>query len=227
MMKKSTKRTKKSSKNVGILELLAFVFWLALAGGAGYWFGLPPDLDCAVADPPPVAVQQAAPKPKCIPRTVNANAPPAPPKHSTLDRLKKQWQCARADLNASHEKVLRAEDNSLIRTKWNSIMSFSPKPFFDRYLSQYPIDTISHQPVVVFSHKPLTSFNDLSTSCRVMDIAVVPDEDDVCVAVTETFHDVASYHMLHAERRAMDGKFVWRPNNVASRNVPTEENYFQ
>jgi hypothetical protein len=57
------------------------------------------------------------------------------------------------------------------------------------------------QPVTIFSHKPLEKFEELGEVCKVLDIAVIPDKPGVCVAVTETYHDVASYHMLHADRK--------------------------
>lgn len=231
------KREKKDKSGVSLLEIIAFIAWLVLAGTAGYYFGMPTESDCesvsaAAPQPPPVAAAVAPVdpnKPKCIPNAKSVNVVPnaaaAPQhKHNSLDHLKRQWKCARAELNESHGKVVRTEDNNLVKTKWNTIMSFSPKPFFDRYLAQYPVDTVSHQPVIVFSHKPVHSFDDLTEACKVMDIAVIPDLDDVCIAVTETYHDVASYHMLHAERRA-DGTFGWHSNNNPAHIVPTEGQY--
>ncbi len=65
-----------------------------------------------------------------------------------------------------------------------------------------------------------------------LDIAVVPDRPGVCVVVTETFHDVASYHMLHANKLQDAGagggqkeKFVLAANAIAGRNIPSEKSY--
>lgn len=233
------KKNSKTSGNVSLLEICIFIVWFAVAGFSGYYIGKPGAPDCISVAAPPQQPQNnlreasvAAAKPKCIPRTntnVQQDSVMSISKHkhhNNLEHLKKQWKCARADLNASHEQIVVPTDGNLLKTKWNSIMSFSPKPFFDRYLAQYPVDTVSHQPVIVFSHKPLKSFEQLPVACKVMDIAVVPDLDNVCVAVTETFHDVASYHMLHAHRKDADSnKFVWTPNNMASRTLPNEGHY--
>ena len=72
--------------------------------------------------------------------------------------------------------------------------------------------------------------------CKVLDIAVVPDRPGVCVVVTETFHDVASYHMLHANKlAATEGrsggggggkeKFVLAANAIEGRTIPSEQSY--
>jgi hypothetical protein len=60
-----------------------------------------------------------------------------------------------------------------------------------------------------FDSKPLDKFKDIPEVCKVLDVAVVPDTPGVCVAVTETYHDVASYHMLHADKQP--GKFLRIP----------------
>ena len=91
-------------------------------------------------------------------------------------------------------------------------------------MSQYPGDTRAVQPVVVFSHKPLSTFKDISEVCKVIDVAIVPDTPGVCVAVTETFHDVASYHMLHADRQP-DGTFALTANSLEGRTLPDEKAY--
>ena len=57
-------------------------------------------------------------------------------------------------------------------------------------------------------------------------MAVVPDTPGVCVAVTETFHDVASYHMLHAEKQP-DGSFSLTANSLEGRELPNEQHYTQ
>lgn len=89
---------------------------------------------------------------------------------------------------------------------------------------QYPGDTRAIQPVVVFSHKPLASEAEIADVCKVIDIAIVPDSPGVCVAVTETFHDVASYHMLHADKQA-DGTFAITANSLEGRTLPDETAY--
>lgn len=50
------------------------------------------------------------------------------------------------------------------------------------------------------------------------------DKPGVCVAVTETFHDVASYHMLHADRQP-DGSFALTANSLEGRVLPTQTAY--
>jgi hypothetical protein len=78
--------------------------------------------------------------------------------------------------------------------------------------------------VVIFSHKPLKDASEISEVCKVMDIAIVPDTPGVCVAVTETFHDVASYHMLHADKQP-DGTFAITANSLEGRTLPDEAAY--
>lgn len=78
--------------------------------------------------------------------------------------------------------------------------------------------------MVVFSHKPLDSFDQLTEVCKVIDVAVVPDKPGVCVAVTETYHDVASYHMLHADRQP-DGSFALTANSLEGKTLPDEHAY--
>jgi hypothetical protein len=112
------------------------------------------------------------------------------------------------------------------KTKWKSILTVEPKAFFKKYLSQYPGDTRAVQPVLIFSHKPLTSLEEVPEVCKVMDVAIVPDKPGMCVAVTETFHDVASYHMLHADRQK-DGSFALTANSLEGRTLPTDAAYRQ
>ena len=89
-------------------------------------------------------------------------------------------------------------------------------------------DTRAIQPVILFSHKPLSnsSLDHIADVCKVIDVAVVPDTPGVCVAVTETFHDVASYHMLHADKQP-DGSFSLTANSLEGRELPNEEQYTQ
>jgi len=143
----------------------------------------------------------------------------------TVKELKTMWECsqAEADEHEVHKQIL-PDDDSLKKTKWKSIITVEPKAFFNKYLTQYPADTRAVQPVVIFSHKPLKHFDELSEVCKVLDIAIVPDKPGVCVAVTETYHDVASYHMLHADRQK-DGTFALTGNSIEGRTLPTEAHY--
>lgn len=159
----------------------------------------------------------------------------------TFNELKAMWECSHA--TGTPEEVtdeIFPDGVDLKRTKWKSIITVEPKAFFDKYLSQYPGDTRAVQPVVVFSHKPLSKFEELSDVCKVLDIAVVPDKPGTCVAVTETYHDVASYHMLHATRQpaagantatltksgeGSTGHFALTNNYVEGRVVPSEYHY--
>jgi hypothetical protein len=144
----------------------------------------------------------------------------------TIDELERMWTCSHAqatNITQVNQQVYPKENN-LDKTKWKSILTVEPKAFFEKYLSQYPGDTRAVQPVVVFSHKPLNSFEEIEDVCKVVDVAIVPDEPGVCVAVTETFHDVASYHMLHADKQA-DGTFALTSNSIEGRTLPEEADY--
>lgn len=143
----------------------------------------------------------------------------------TLNELHRQWTCSHAESNFTQANArIIPKDHTLGKTKWKTILSVEPKKFFDKYLTQYPGDVRSVQPVVVFSHKPLNNFEELSDVCKVVDIAIVPDTPGVCVAVTETYHDVASYHMLHADRQT-DGTYALTANSLEGRELPNEQNY--
>lgn len=145
----------------------------------------------------------------------------------TLDELKASWECSYGlgnDENKVHEMIFSDKDLNQQKTKWKSVISVEPKAFFDRFLSQYPGDIRATQPVVIFSHKPLKDFNELTDVCKVLDIAIVPDKPGTCVAVTETYHDVASYHMLHADR-LKNGEFGLTSNFVDGRTLPSEDHY--
>mmetsp|Transcript_15318 Transcript_15318/g.14693 ORF Transcript_15318/g.14693 Transcript_15318/m.14693 type:complete len:414 (+) Transcript_15318:976-2217(+) len=135
------------------------------------------------------------------------------------------WQCSHAVSNYTQasERIF-PQDKGIAQTKWKSIISVEPKAFFDKYLSQYPGDTRAIQPVVIFSHKPLKDASELSDVCKVIDVAIVPDTPGVCVAVTETFHDVASYHMLHADKQP-DGTYSISANSLEGRTLPVEKEY--
>jgi hypothetical protein len=142
-----------------------------------------------------------------------------------MEELSRLWKCSQASGNISEfNKHILPKDGDLKKTKWKSIITVDPKTFFDKYLTQYPGDTRSVQPVVVFSHKPLDNFEHLTDVCKVLDVALVPDTPGVCVAVTETYHDVASYHMLHADKQP-DGTFALTSNSLEGRTLPNEDAY--
>lgn len=197
-----------------------------VTGYGGYWYGYrPSEENC----PPPVQpLAKAASKKICNKEKLKAVAGHAPLVKDggfTFDELKTMWKCSHAEANSSEvNKQIFPEDMNLEKTKWKSILTVEPKAFFDKYLSQYPGDTRAVQPVIVFSHKPLQSFDELSDVCKVIDIAIVPDKPGVCVAVTETYHDVASYHMLHADRQT-DGTFALTANSMEGRTLPDERAY--
>lgn len=145
----------------------------------------------------------------------------------TLDELKASWECSHAigeDESKVVDHIFSDKELKMEKTKWKSIITVEPKAFFDKFLTQYPGDTRATQPVVIFSHKPLQSFEELTDVCKVIDIAIVPDRPGTCVAVTETYHDVASYHMLHADRLE-NGDFGLTSNFVDGRTLPTEAHY--
>jgi len=224
----SSKKSRKSGSLIrSIVEFIVFSFWLAGTGFAGYYVGKSPSVtNC------PTTTQEAAEvikkKPTCVHDSSGSGlALGAVDKKNgyTYDELSRMWQCSQGKFNFSqaNQKIYPKEGN-LDKTKWKTILSVEPKAFFDKYLTQYPADVRAVQPVVIFSHKPLNNFEELSDVCKVLDVAVVPDEPGVCVAVTETYHDVASYHMLHADKQA-DGSFALTSNHIKERILPDEASY--
>jgi len=206
--------------------LIFFIGWLFCTGIAGYFVGNAPSAQLCPPPPPPEIIQK---KRDCVQQKslgsgVGIGAVPKEGGYS-LEELSRMWKCSHAEANftQANKKILPKEKN-LDKTKWKSILSVEPKAFFDKYLSQYPGDTRAVQPVVVFSHKPLTHVKDIPEVCKVIDVAIVPDTPGVCVAVTETFHDVASYHMLHADRQA-DGSFALTANSLEGRTLPDQKAY--
>jgi hypothetical protein len=208
-------KKKKSSFMRNIIEFLFFMMWLMCTGIAGYFIGYDPTaLECAqVQTAPQMVVPAAAVVRKACPESVEQVVVDAPTNlvregGFTVEELKTMWECSHAEADESevHKQIL-PDNESLKKTKWKSIITVEPKAFFKKYLTQYPADTRAVQPVVIFSHKPLKHFDELGEVCKVLDIAIVPDKPGVCVAVTETYHDVASYHMLHADRQE-DGTFA-------------------
>jgi hypothetical protein len=213
-----------------VVEILFFIIWLVCTGIAGYFIGYDPSVtECAeVPKLPPLVAPTVGKKAGC-PSTklkpIDMSSPLTKEGGFTVEELKTMWECSHAE-GEDHElnKQIFPDDMSMDKTKWKSIITVEPKAFFKKYLSQYPADTRAVQPVVVFSHKPLKNFNELSDVCKVIDIAIVPDKPGVCVAVTETYHDVASYHMLHADRQK-DGTFALTGNTIEGRTLPTETEY--
>lgn len=86
-------------------------------------------------------------------------------------------------------------------TRWSGIMASPSDQFFKRWLAQYPPNTNAGVPVLVFAHEKAIRHGSqrLPNFCRVMDVALVPDRPGLCTSVTETNHDMASYHMLKSE----------------------------
>lgn len=236
------KGRKKGSSLFSCIELFFFAIWLLFTGITGYYFGYDPNATpepCPVVSPSSTSSNSIAVQPPTQAKVPNEIVPPPcvkagmkirrdiyqtdfPEGGYTFDELRSLWKCSQSSGNTSESLHLPNVD--LKKTKWQSILTVPPKNFFEKYLSQYPADTRATQPVVIFSHKPLRSFEEVSDVCKVLDVAVVPDRAGVCVAVTETFHDVASYHMLHAERQK-DGSFALSANFVDGRVLPTEEHY--
>jgi hypothetical protein len=221
------KVVKKSGFNVRmIVEFMLFLVWLFCTGIAGYFLGYSPNNpDC------PDIPQQASvvvKKKNCTNeklQPLSGILPLVKEGGFSIEELKTLWKCSHAEAGSDEvNKQIFPEDMNLQRTKWKSILTVEPKAFFDKYLTQYPGDIRAVQPVVVFSHKPLSKFEEISEVCKVLDVAIVPDKPGVCVAVTETYHDVASYHMLHADRQE-DGTFALTSNSLEGRTIPTEPAY--
>jgi len=225
-------KTKKSGSWLRtVIEFLFFVVWLFCTGIAGYFIGYDPAAtECSeiskIAHQTPVVVpakKSSCPESKLKP--IDMASPLFKKEGFTIEELKTMWECSHAEGEDSEvNKQIFPDDMNMQKTKWKSILTVEPKAFFKKYLSQYPADTRAVQPVVVFSHKPLKNFEELSEVCKVIDIAIVPDKPGVCVAVTETYHDVASYHMLHADRQK-DGSFALTGNSIEGRKLPTEAAY--
>eukprot|EP00605_Chrysophyceae_sp_TOSAG23-4_P001880 GSChrysophyteH1.ASY1.ANO1.2075.1 assembled CDS len=224
------------------LEGIFFLGWLFCTGVLGYFVGHTQRLHEAQADCPPVSGTipmvsgggATTAKPPCKKVSGNERTGVLDKMEEevfidgsyTLDELERLWSCSHAeatDIKQVNQQIFPKENN-LDKTKWKSILTVEPKAFFDKYLQQYPGDTRAAQPVVVFSHKELNKFEDIDEVCKVVDVAIVPDTPGVCVAVTETFHDVASYHMLHADKQK-DGTFALTSNSVDGRVLPEDIHY--
>jgi hypothetical protein len=235
---------KKSSSTARLLiETFIFILWIGGVGFAGYYLGRNPayakSVVCPTAAPVPAELlplaagagaeeleEEEEERVLCSGALSNATVSGlAPGSKGGIAELKRQWTCSKAEFSAVMPKGLPIGNKDLLaKTKWKSIIAVEPKAFFDKYLSQYPGDTAVVHPVIVFSHKPLNGMKDIPEVCRVLDIAVVPNTPGTCVAVTETYHDVASYHMLHAGKQA-DGTFSLTANSLEGRNIPDDAAY--
>jgi hypothetical protein len=227
------KEKKKESKGKrspfrGLLDIILFVGWIIATGIGGYFLGVSQKTQL-IENTPPIECPKAEPiiQPRehhlAIPTEIDCAAYLSTSEAGTdFEYLKKSWSCSRAKYNHSLEHELT--NVNLAKTKWKNILSVDPDHFFQKYLSQYPGDMVVTQPVMIFSHAPVETLEDVSQKCTVMDVAIVPDRPGMCVAVTETYHDVASYHLLHA-KQSPDGTLALTPNPVRGRNLPTESSY--
>jgi hypothetical protein len=226
-----SEKSKGSSTMRQLIEFMIFALWMLMLGSAGFYLGKSSrrqvDPDCP--PPPPVQVIEEVEEVDCD--VLNASTSQVRSALSSqsgvekLNRLKRDWKCSKAEFSKSMPKGLGiATKDILSKTKWKSIIAVEPKAFFDKYLVQYPGDTSVEHPVILFSHKPLRGMKDIPEVCKVLDIAVVPNTPGVCIAVTETYHDVASYHMLHAGRQK-DGSFSLTANSLDGRSIPDEKAY--
>lgn len=221
------KKTNSSSCLKGFIEFVFFIVWLLCTGIGGYFVGHTPAMQVCPPPPEPEIVKKVQ---SCVQDQSGIGSGVAIGAESrkdgyAYDELSRMWKCSHAEANASQaDKQLFPKEGNLGKTKWKNILQVDPKAFFDKYLTQYPGDTRSVQPVVVFSHKPLERFDQLSDVCKVLDVALVPDTPGICVAVTETYHDVASYHMLHADKQP-DGSFALTSNSLDGRTLPEEAAY--
>ena len=233
-------KKKKASSFRLLVESIMFIVWLIFTGFVGYFMGKSPTLTkCNHFVPekeniPDVNTVINERPNDCIYDEHRASGIGLGVAHKddgySYKDICRMWKCAQSPANLSEVsgQSILPTSGDLDQTKWKSIMAFEPKPFFDKYLSQYPRDMRAVQPVLVFSHRPLAKFEELSDACKVIDISIVPDTPDVCVAVTETFHDVASYHMLHADRQP-DGTFSLTADHIpgGSANIIPEEIHYK
>ena len=233
---KNNHANKKTSPLKRALEFVFFAMWLGVTGMGGYFLGSTslndPSLPCPsnIADTP-----DSHSSSNRLTQIHTPTATQCQQRHGAhglsssgiggsdiLSKLKDSWTCSRARYsNGSQSSPM---DVDLKGTKWQSVLQVEPDAFFDRYLQQYPGDMVSTRPVVVFSHKNAKTLKDLE-ECKVMDVAIVPDSPGVCVAVTETFHDVASYHMLHADVNPDTQELSLASNHIAPRTMPTDASY--
>jgi hypothetical protein len=225
--KSKTKKYKPSSWLKFITETLLFLIWLVSTGFAGYFLGKSPIIlnDCPSQ---PSEQDIHVNKLSCIHDSEGSGLALGAVEKTdgfSYPEISRMWKCSQAQYNFTQaNQHIYPKNGDLDKTKWKSILSVEPKAFFDKYLTQYPADVRAVQPVVVFSHKPLEDFSQITDVCKVLDIALVPDAPGVCVAVTETYHDVASYHMLHASKQP-DGSFALTSNHIPEQIIPEEKHY--
>ena len=239
MRNKSSSGRKSASTVRVLIETFIFILWIAGVGFTGYYLGRNPayanSVICPTPAPVPVVeeaiaqipVEPVAEEPEICGGSVSNITVSGLQVGSKggMEELKRQWTCSKAQFSDVMPKGLPIGNKELIsKTKWKSIIAVEPKAFFDKYLTQYPGDTSVVHPVIVFSHKPMKGMKDIPEVCRVLDIAVVPNTPGTCVAVTETYHDVASYHMLHAGKQK-DGTFSLTANSLEGRNIPDDAAY--
>lgn len=240
MMKKSSGKKGPSTARV-LIETFIFILWIGGVGFTGYYLGRNPayasDIGCPQIELAPTeeaAVSAVVPDIPDEPEAeelcpdgfsdVTVSGLPAG-SLGGIAELKRQWTCSKAEFSNVMPKGLPIGSKEILaKTKWKSIIAVEPKAFFDTYLSQYPGDTAVVHPVIVFSHKPMKGMKDIPEVCKVLDIAVVPNTPGTCVAVTETYHDVASYHMLHAGKQK-DGSFSLTANSLDGRDIPDDAAY--
>lgn len=226
-VKKKEVKGKKSNLR-GILDICLFISWIAGTGIAGYYLGISQKQELInnlqIINCPQKEVKlEPREQVLMIPTELDCSTYlTTTGLGNDYEYLKKSWTCSRAKYNNSVEHQL--SDINLAKTKWKNVLSIDPDQFFNKYLSQYPADMIITQPVIIFSHAEAQTFDEVSEKCTVLDVAVVPDRPGMCVAITETFHDVASYHMLHAQQDS-SGKLTLTSNSVRGRNIPTENSY--
>jgi hypothetical protein len=235
---------KKISPLKRVLDLVFFALWLGVTGMGGYFLGSTslndPNLPCPPSSTTTEIHNSAPSLPNQLTEVRTPTISQCQQRHgkglssssssssggssgsTLLSKLKDSWTCSRARYsNGSQSSPVNVD---LKGTKWQSIIQIEPDAFFDRYLQQYPGDMVSTRPVIAFSHKKAKTLADLD-ECKVMDVAIIPDKPGVCVAVTETFHDVASYHMLHAEKNPDTDELSLVANHIAPRTMPTDASY--
>lgn len=165
-----------------------------------------------------------------------------------IDELQQCPQAATAKRHAPSMPPLEKEVHlQLNGTKWAGGLAIPPKVFFDTWLKQYPPNTASAHPVLLFAHERGIRHGSSRAKdfCRVMDVALVPDRPGLCTSITETNHDMASYHMLVSEVAEdsatnpknyhqgvqADGQLEYVPrhhlssNSMNSRSLPKEAHY--
>lgn len=225
MARPDNNKGKRSSIFHTILQVSFFLAWLLCTGLAGYFVG---SGTAIVQDASPCASGTQPLEQQPDVQTENAEPEPCPQvsqdSADILNELRSSWSCSQAKYNASlpREHILKV---NLDKTKWKTVMTIEPHTFYEKYLTQYPRDMLISDPVVLFSHKPVASFAQAAEECKVVDVAIVPAAEGTCVAITETFHDVASYHMLHADKNEESGQFQLSSNPVAGRHIPEEPAY--